>query len=106
MLDRILTNQHVYLNDLWRKDNFIVKDLVTNGHGATCSGDSFSTIHRDLVTEHFNKNWKEMLGLSPQVVVLMFIYAVSIWIKTSHIHSKVRIILSKKLNVFTSQAHK
>ena len=43
-----ITYQHVYLNNLLRKDN-TVKDLITNGHGASCSGDSFSTIHGDLV---------------------------------------------------------
>ena len=36
-----ITYQHVYLNNLLRKDNSIVKDLITNGHGASCSGNSF-----------------------------------------------------------------
>ena len=35
-----------------------MKDLITNGHGALCFGDSFTTIYRDLVTEHFNKETK------------------------------------------------
>ena len=34
------------------------------------------------------------------------IYAVSKWIKSTPIHSKVRTMLWKKLNVFTSQVHK
>ena len=41
-----------------RQDTWIVKDLITNGHGALCFGDSFATIYRDLVTEHFNKETK------------------------------------------------
>ena len=53
-----ITYQHVYLNNLLRKYNSIVKDLVTNGRGASCSGDSFSIIHGDLVTEHFNNKKK------------------------------------------------
>ena len=73
-----------------------MKDLITNGHCASCSGDSFSTIHGDLVTEHFKKKRKELLRLSPQVTVLTFIYAVNKWIKTFHIHSKVRKMLQKK----------
>ena len=101
-----VTYQHVYLNNLLRKDNSIVKDLITNGHDASCSGDSFSNMHGDLVTEHFKKKWKELLGLSPQVIILTFIYAVNKWIKTSHIHSKVRTMLRKKLNVFNSQVHR
>ena len=54
-----ITYQHVYLNNLLRKDNSIVIDLITNGHGASSSGDLFSTIHGDLVTEYFNKQTKE-----------------------------------------------
>ena len=97
---------HVYLNNLLRKNNSIVKDLITNGHGASCSEDSSSTIHGDLVTKHFKKKRKELLDLSPQVTILTFIYAVNKWIKTSHIQSKVRTMLQKKLNVLTSQVHR
>ena len=50
-----ITYQHAYLNDLPRKDNSIVKGLITIGHGASCSRDWFSTIHEDLVTEHFRR---------------------------------------------------
>ena len=82
-----------------------MKDLITNGHSASCSGDSLSTIHGDLVTEHFKNKRKVLLGLSLQVIVLAFVYAVNKWIKTSHIHSKVGAMLRKKLNVFTSHAH-
>ena len=69
--------QHAYLNDLLRKDNSIVKGLITNGHGASCSRDWFSTIHRDLLTGHFKRKQKELLDLSPQVRTLTFIYAVN-----------------------------
>ena len=100
-----ITYQHVYLNNLLGKVNSIVKDLITYGHGASCSGDSLSTIHGDLVTEHFKNKRKVLLGLSLQVIVLAFVYAVNKWIKTSHIHSKVGAMLRKKLNVFTSHAH-
>ena len=48
-----ITYQHVYLN------NSIVIDLITNGHGASSSGDLFSTIHGHLVTDYFNKQTKE-----------------------------------------------
>ena len=69
--------QHAYLNGLLRKENSIVKGLITNGHGASCSRDWFSTIYGDLVTEHFKKKQKELLDLSPQVTTLTFIYAVN-----------------------------
>ena len=99
------TYQHVYLNNLLRKDNSIVKDFITNGHCASYSGDSFSTIHGDFVTEHLKKKLKELLGFSPQVIIMTFIYVVNKWIQTSHIHSKVRTTLRKKLDVFTSHVH-
>ena len=76
----------IYLNTLLRKDNSIVKDLIINGHGESCSGDSFSIIHGDFVNEHFKKKRKELLGLSHQLKVLSFTYAINKWIKTSHIH--------------------
>ena len=53
-----ITYQHLYLNNLLRKDNSIVKDLITNEHGALCFGDTFPNIHRDKVNEHFNKETK------------------------------------------------
>ena len=57
-----ITYQYVYLNNLLRIDNSIVKDSITNRHGASCFGDWFSTNHGDLVTECFKKKRKELLG--------------------------------------------
>ena len=37
--------QHIYLNNLLRREKSIAKDLITNGYGASSSGGSFSTIH-------------------------------------------------------------
>ena len=94
MLDEYLTYQHVYLNNLLRKDNIVVKKLITNGHGvASGSGDLFSTIHGDMATEHFKKKRRELLGLFPHLILLKFIYAVNKWIKTSYIHNKVPTML-------------
>ena len=89
-----------------RKDKYIAKDLISNGYDASSSGDSFSTIHGDLVTEHFNKETKGTArpfrsGYSTDM------YAVNKWIKkTYHIHSKMRTMLRRKLKVFTLQVHK
>ena len=99
------TYQHVYLNNLLRKDKSIAKDLISDGYGASKSGDSFSTIHGDLVTGHFNKETNGTAGLF-RSAYSTDIYPVNKWIKTSHIHSKMRTMLRKKLKVFTSQVHK
>ena len=72
-----ITYQHIYLNNLLRKDDSIVKDLIINGHGASCHGGSFCTIHGDFVSKHFRKKRKELLSLSPEVKVLSFIYEVN-----------------------------
>ena len=55
----------------------------------------------------FQKNKKTPEGTARSFPsVLTFIYAVCKWIKSTPIHSKVRTMLWKKLNVFTSQVHK
>ena len=102
---RYNTYQHVYSNNLLRKDKIIAKYLISNGYGTSGPGDSFSTIHGNLVTEHFNKETKGTAGpFRPGYST--DIYAVNKWIKTSHIHCKMRKMLRKKLKVFTSQVHK
>ena len=88
-----ITYQHVYLNNLWRK-------------GALCSTESFSAIRGDLTAKYFEKKRQKLLAFSPQVIVLIFVYAVCKWIRTLHFHSKVQTLLEKKLNVCISQIHK
>ena len=39
------TCQHVYLNNLLRREKKIAKDLITNGYSESGSGGSFNTIH-------------------------------------------------------------
>ena len=102
---RYNTYQHVYLNNLLRKGKSVAKDVISNGYGASSSGDSFRTIHGDLVTEHFNKETKGTAGPFCSGYSTA-IDAVNKWIKTSHIHSKIRTMLRKNLKVFTSQVHK
>ena len=60
------TCQHVYLIMLSRREKSIVKDLITNGYGASRSAGSFNTIHGDLATQYFHKNLKELLAHSAQ----------------------------------------
>ena len=64
-------------------------DLLKYGFGS--SGETFSTIHRDLVTEHFNKESKETAG-SYRSGYITHHNTVNKWIVISHIHSKLRII--------------
>ena len=52
------TYQHVYLNNILKREKSIVKDLITNGYGASSSGDLFSTIYWDLPTQYLDKETK------------------------------------------------
>eukprot|EP00794_Sanderia_malayensis_P009432 gene9432-biopygen7559 len=81
---RYNTYQHVFLR---RLEAF--NDLALRGHGASESGDIFSCIHGDLVTEHFNGATKGTAGPF-QAGYSTNTDAVSRWISTSHIHCKMR----------------
>ena len=48
---RYCSYQHVYLQDLKRKFHPAYQDLKSRGHGGSITGDFFSTIHGDLITE-------------------------------------------------------
>ena len=54
--------QHVYLNNLLRREKSIAKDLITNGYNGSSSGGSFSTIHWDLAAQYLNKETKGTVG--------------------------------------------
>ena len=51
--------QHIYLKHLQTTNTNAFNDLCIQGYGATSTGDPFSAIHGDLVTEHFNRETKE-----------------------------------------------
>ena len=48
---RYLTAQHVNLSALSTQKSEIWEDLLANGFGGSMSGETFSTIHGDLITE-------------------------------------------------------
>ena len=48
------TYQHVYLRLLEAVNNKAYDELVVKGFGASQTGDPFSSVHGDLITEYFN----------------------------------------------------
>ena len=54
--------QHVYLDNLMRSNSRAHEDLMKRGFGASITGQKFSTIHGDLITELFNKQTKGTSG--------------------------------------------
>ena len=65
---------------------------------------SFSAIHGDLVTEHFNREPKGTAGPF-RSGYSTDLHALNRWVKTSHIHSTLREAMNKRFRLSTSSAH-
>ena len=93
--------QHVFLSNLSKDNLSVFDDLLKYRFGATSLGETFSTIHGDLVTEHFNKESKGTTG--PYRAGYIFrINTVNKWIAISHIYLKLRMIQRGKLRLHKS----
>ena len=102
---RYVSYQHLYLSQLSTSNNEAYGDLMACGFGASISGQTFSSIHGDLVTEYFDKTTKGTAvpfraGFSTNIG------AVNNWVKTIHIHSKLKNSFRNLLHVKTSSKHK
>ena len=93
--------QHIYLKHLQTTKTNAFNDLCIQGYGATSTGDPFSAIHGDIVTEHFNRETKGTAGPNRAGYIEN---TVNKWIMTSHIH--IVISLKKRMKVYTSSTHK
>ena len=102
---RYNTYQHVLLSSMQRNNENGFKDLSIYGHGSTSTVLPFSAIHGDLVTEHFNKE-TEGTACPFRSGYSTDLQALNRWIKTSHIHSNLRVAVIKKFSLYTSSAHK
>ena len=72
-------------------------DLLKYILGAISLGETFSTIHGDLVTEHFNKKSKGTTETYRSGYISGH-STVNKWIVTSHIHSKLPMIQQENWN--------
>ena len=80
-------------------------DLTQPGFGGSFSGDSFSCLHDDLITEILHGQTKMQAG--PHCAGFSRdIAKVNTWVATSHIHTKVRQTLLDKIQLNTSTNHK
>ena len=59
---RYLTYQHVYLRTLQSERSKTVADLDERGFGGPLSGQPFTSLHGDLITEIFNGQTKRQAG--------------------------------------------
>lgn len=102
---RYLSYQHVYLQNLQEVSHPAIDDLVNRGLGGSLSGSPFSSIHGDLITEVFNGETKRQAG-PHRSGFSTNVEAVNTWIKTAHIHAKVRQTFCQKIKLSTSSVHK
>ena len=102
---RYISYQQVYLRELQHINSNAITDLTQCGFGGSLSGDSFSYLHGDFITEIFNGQTKRQAG--PHCAGFSTdINKVNTWVATSHIHAKVRQILWDKTQLNTSTNHK
>ena len=100
-----LLYQHVSFRSMEQQNHPAIQDLKKNGFGGSISGEPFSSIHDDLITELFNKETKGTQG-SMRAGFSTNCEAVNEWIATIHIHGKVREEFKKLLMLKTSSKHK
>ena len=86
---RYLSYQYVSLRSMEQHNHPAIINLKETGFGGSISGEPFSSIHGDLITELFNKETKGSRG--PMRAGFSTNHqAVNEWITTIHIHGKVR----------------
>ena len=59
---RYLSCQHVSVRSMEQQNHLAIQNLKGNGFGGSISGEPFSSIHGDLITELFNKETKGTRG--------------------------------------------
>ena len=97
--------QNMYLSHIKHSNHAAFQQLKLKGMGGSITGEKFSAIHGDLVTEVFNKETKGTArpfrcGFSTDIG------SVNTWVNTIHIHKMLRTSLHKVLNMKTSSKHK
>ena len=103
---RYLTYQHVRLLDIKATKMMVWDDLVKNGFGGSFSGEPFSTIHGDLITETSINREVRVRGEPMQGGFSTDLRTVDTFMKTSHISADLRAKLKERLNVIPTSNHK
>ena len=82
------------------------EDLVENGFGGSKTGQNFSTIHGDLITETTINREVKVRGGPMRGGFSTSERANDVFIKTSHLMAAIRRKVEEKLSYITSRAHK
>ena len=97
--------QNAYLMHLKQTGHDAYKELKIKGIGGSITGEKFSAIHGDLITELYNKETKGTAGPF-RAGFSTDIEAVNNWVNTIHIHALLRTSLHRVLSIKTSSKHK
>ena len=97
-----VSHQQVYLRELQYISSNAIIDLTQRDFGGSLSGDSFSCLYGDLITEWTNQK----AGIPHSAGFSTEIAKVNIFVATSHIHVKVRQTLSDKIQLNTRVNYK
>ena len=95
----------MYLRNLEQQNHQAFKELSERGFGCSITGQNFSTLHGDLITEIFNGQTKRQAG-PHRTGLSMDIDQTNRWIKTVHIYAKLRMEVTQKIGSATSAVHK
>ena len=96
---------HINLRSMEKDEHPAFRDLQERGFGASISGEAFSSIYGDLVTELFNKETNGAGGPF-RGGFRTSIEAVNTWVNTIHIHSRLKQSFKKAILYNTSSKHK
>ena len=96
--------QHVKLQSLRKENKEQFNKLKEKRFGASLTGDVFSIVHGDLVTQLFNKGTKGTSGPF-RCGFCTNIDSVNTWVNTIYIHAMPKVALRQQLHLKTSLRH-
>ena len=100
-----MTTTLAYLPELQNINRNALMELTQRGFGGSLSGDSFSCLHGDLMTEILNRQTKRQSG--PHCAGFSTgIGKVNTWVATFYFRATVRQTVSDKIQLNTSTDHK
>ena len=102
---RYCSYQHVYLRSLEKINHPAYLDLKQNGFGASITGETFSAIHGDLVTELFNRETKSASGPFRRGFSTNSA-SVNTWVRTIHVQSRLLRSFKNIIAYKTKSKHK
>ena len=102
---RHVTYQHVFMSSLKKNNDIQYRSLEEQGFGASYSGNSFTNVHGDLVTEYANKEMKGSTGPFRNGNSTIEKHRRK-YQSLSHTYIKIKTTVRERLNLKTPNTHK